>query len=252
VFTVAAESYDRFMGKFSGLLAPLFVDFAGVAPPARAVDVGCGPGALTAELAARLGPSNVAACDPSEPFVAAARERRPGVDVRLASAEELPFPSDEFDAALAQLVVHFMADPLAGVREMARVTRSGGVVAACVWDHGGGAGPLSGFWAAARELDPGVDDESGRTGASAGQLAELLRDARLGDVHESALTVSVAHATFDEWWEPFTFGVGTAGSYLASLDAEHRERLRDRCRAAVGGAPTILARAHTARGTVTS
>ena len=98
------------------------------------LDVGCGPGALTAELVRRLGPGSVSAVDPSEPFVAAARERHPGVDVQRASAEELPFEDQEFDAALAQLVVHFMADPVAGLREMARVTREQGVVAACVWD----------------------------------------------------------------------------------------------------------------------
>ena len=105
------------------------------------LDVGCGPGALTAELLRRLDPGDVAAVDPSEPFVAAARSRHPGVDVRQAAAESLPFDDGAFDAALAQLVVHFMADPLRGIGEMARVTRPGGAVAACVWDHGGGIGP---------------------------------------------------------------------------------------------------------------
>ena len=115
----------------------------------RVLDVGCGPGALTAELVRRVGADSVSAVDPSEPFVAAATERHPGVDVRQGSAEQLPFPDDAFDAALGQLVVHFMADPVAGLTEMARVTRRGGVVAACVWDHAGGGGPLSRFWEAA-------------------------------------------------------------------------------------------------------
>ena len=129
------------MGRYSVGLTAQLADLAGVTAGRRALDVGCGPGALTRELVARLGSDRVAAADPSEPFVAAARERNPGVDVRLAAAEALPFDDDAFDAALAQLVVHFMKDPVAGLREMARVTRPGGVVAACVWDHAGGQGP---------------------------------------------------------------------------------------------------------------
>src|SRR4249919_21458 len=114
-FDVAAESYDRFMGRYSMLLSPQMADLADVRPGQRVLDVGCGPGALTAELVARVGPAGVSAVDPSEPFVAAARERNPDVDVRQAAAEELPFPDRSFDAALAQLVVQFMADPAAGV-----------------------------------------------------------------------------------------------------------------------------------------
>ena len=144
----------------------------------RVLDVGCGPGALTSELVRRLGPAAVAAVDPSESFVAAAQARQPDVSVRRAVAEQLPFADDEFDAALAQLVVHFMADPVAGLREMARVTRPGGVVAACVWDHGGGHGPLSLFWSAARQLRPGLDDESTMAGAREGHLAAAVRRRR--------------------------------------------------------------------------
>ena len=136
-FEVAAEAYDRFMGRYSVQLAPQLADFAGIAAGQRVLDVGCGPGALTGELVQRLGAEAVTAVDPSEPFVAAAKARHPGVEVQRASAESLPFDDGAFDAALAQLVVHFMADPVAGLREMARVTRPGGVVAACVWDHAG-------------------------------------------------------------------------------------------------------------------
>ncbi len=139
-FLVAADAYDRFMGRYSVPLAPRFADFAAVGGGDRVLDVGCGPGALTAELAERLEPGNVWAVDPSDPFVAAARERYPGVRVEKASAEELPFEDRTFDATMAQLVVHFLAQPVDGLREMARVTREGGVVAACVWDLAGGAG----------------------------------------------------------------------------------------------------------------
>ena len=181
-FEVAAEAYDRFMGRYSVQLAPQLADCAGIHAGQRVLDVGCGPGALTGELVQRVGAEAVNAVDPSEAFVAAARDRHPGVDVQSASAEELPFADDIFDAALAQLVVHFMADPVAGLREMGRVTRPGGVVAACVWDHAGERSPLASFWHAARELDPEVHDESDLAGAREGHLGELFAAAGLASV----------------------------------------------------------------------
>ena len=250
-FAVAAESYDRFMGRYSVLLAPQLATLAGVAAGQRVLDVGCGPGALTTELVRLVGPGGVTAVDPSESFVAAARERHPGVTVELAGAEQLPFPDGSFDAALAQLVVHFMADPVAGLREMARVTRSGGVIAACVWDYAGGTSPLSAFWDAAHELDSDVDDESGLAGARAGHLAELFEAAGLRHVAETALAVTIEHPTFEDWWEPFTLGVGPAGAYVAGLDAERQAELRERCRARLPNRPfALIARAWAARGRV--
>ena len=248
-FDVAAEAYDRFMGRYSRLLAPQLADLAGVNGGQRALDVGCGPGALTEELVRRLGAGSVAAVDPSEPFVAAARERHPGVDVRRASAEQLPFPDGGFDTTLAQLVVHFMADPVAGLTEMARVTRRDGVVAACVWDHAGSQGPLSLFWRAARELDPGIEDESQLAGTREGHLAELFAAAGLREIEEEVLSAGFEHPTFEEWWEPFTHGVGPAGSYVSTLGTEHQAKLRERCRRLLPEAPFVLtARAWAARG----
>jgi len=248
-FTVAADAYDRFMGRYSVLLAPQFSALADVIPGQRVLDVGCGPGALTTELVRRLGAEGVAAVDPSEPFVAAARERHPGVSVDRAPAEDLPFPDRSFDAALAQLVVHFMADPVGGLREMARVTRKDGVVAACVWDHAGGQGPLSPYWNAVRELDPDVDDESKLAGAREGHLTELFEAAGLREVEETHLAVSFEHPTFEDWWDPFTLGVGPAGGYVARLDPERRAQLQERCREKLPGAPFVLtARAWAARG----
>jgi SAM-dependent methyltransferase len=250
-FAVAADAYDRFMGRYSVLLAPQLADFAAVAAGQRVLDVGCGPGALTAELVERLGPAAVAAVDPSETFVAAARERHPGVNVQRAAAEELPFGDHEFDAALAQLVVHFMADPVAGLREMARVTRENSVVAACVWDHAGGQGPLSLFWEAARVLDPDVDDESKLAGSREGHLAQLFDEAELREIEETALSVTVEHPSFEEWWEPYTFGVGPAGGYAAGLDPERQAQLRELCREKLPAAPfSLTSRAWAARGVV--
>jgi SAM-dependent methyltransferase len=248
-FTVSADAYDRYMGRYSVLLSPQLADLAGVSSGQRVLDIGCGPGALTAELVARVGPAAVSAVDPSEPFVAAARERHPKVSVTRASAEQLPFPDKTFDAALAQLVVHFMSDPSAGVAEMRRVTRGDGVVAACVWDHAGGQGPLSAFWEVATELDHEVADESALVGSREGDLARLFESTGLRNVEETALSVSLEHPSFEEWWEPFTFGVGPAGAYVAGLDSERQAQLREHCREALPDAPFVLtARAWTARG----
>ncbi|HKO26012.1 MAG TPA: methyltransferase domain-containing protein [Solirubrobacteraceae bacterium] len=247
-FSVGAEQYDQFMGRYSGPLSPRFADFAGITAGQRALDVGCGPGSLTGELARRLGTEAVCAVEPSESFVAAIADRYPEVRVQRAAAEQLPFDAGQFDAALAQLVVHFMADPVRGLAEMLRVTKAGGVVAACVWDHAGGQGPLGMFWDAARELDADVEDESELAGAREGHLGELLRAAGASDVQETALSVDVEHPTFDDWWEPFLLGVGPAGKYVASLDATQQARLRAICREKLPPAPFVVsARAWAAR-----
>jgi SAM-dependent methyltransferase len=247
-FDVAADAYDRFMGRYSARLAPALADFAGVDDRQTALDVGCGPGALTGELARRLGPDAVSAVDPSEQLVAAAREQNPGVDVRLATAEDLPFPDATFDVSLAQLVVHFMKDPVAGLAEMARVTRAGGVVAACVWDFAGARGPISVFWQAARELQ-GEEGESGLPGARHGHLSELFDAAGLGHIEEAEVLSAVEHASFEDWWEPFTFGVGPAGAYARSLSESDLSELRERCRQLLPEPPfSLTAVAWAARG----
>lgn len=228
-FAVTAQAYARFMGRFSEPLAVEFSALVDPQPGQRALDVGCGPGALTARLVERLGTDSVAAIDPSESFVAAIRERFPGIDVRPGVAEHLPYADHSFDLALAQLVVHFMSDPVAGLAQMKRVTRAGGVVAACVWDHAGPGGPLSTFWRAVHDLDPWARDESGLAGAREGHLAELGRSAGLKDVEPTSLSVRVPFRGFEDWWKPFTLGVGPAGSYVEGLDGSARERLRERC-----------------------
>ena len=248
-FDVAAEAYFRFMGRFAEPLADEFVVYADVQPGQRALDVGCGPGALTARLVDRLGVDSVAAIDPSAPFVDATRHRFPGIDVRAGAAERLPYDNGTFDLALAQLVVHFMTDPLAGLREMVRVTRPGGTVAACVWDHGGGTGPLSLFWRAVHDVDPDADDEGDLAGSRAGHLADLFQQASLAEVEPSSVSVTLEFATFDEWWEPFALGVGPAGAYVAGLDDTGRAEVRAAARRRLPDVPfTITASAWTVRG----
>jgi ubiquinone/menaquinone biosynthesis C-methylase UbiE len=236
------------MGRYSSPLATAFATFASLPTNGRVLDVGCGPGALTAELVHRLGPDRVTAVDPSPTFVAAARDRLPGVEVHEAPAEAMPFADATFDAALAQLVVHFMNDPVAGLAEMSRVVRPGGVVAACVWDFAGGGAPLALFWDVAREQDPSAPGEDALAGATEGQLSSLLERAGLREVVEERIEVEVSHPSFDEWWEPYTFGVGPAGVYVGSLDGERVEALREACRRRLPPAPfTIGAAAWAAR-----
>ncbi|MBD3940872.1 class I SAM-dependent methyltransferase [Microbacterium sp. NEAU-LLC] len=241
------------MGRFS---SPLAVQFAamgldGVPADARVLDVGCGPGMLTLELARRRGADMIAAVDPEPVFVAATAEACAGADVRVAVAEDLPFPDDAFGAALAQLVVHFMSDPVRGVAEMARVTAPGGRVSACVWDHGGGSGPLSDFWRVAAGLDPAVRGEAALQGASEGQLVGIFQRAGLHDVTQSVVDCTVAFLDFDDWWRPFLQGVGPAGRYVATLDDVAVARLERALRDELGDTGfEITARAWAAVGIV--
>jgi len=230
-FDVPADAYLRFMGRYSQPLAEQFVDLVGVRRGERLLDVGCGPGVLTAPLVARCGEESVSAVDPSPPFVAAARARFPGVDVREAAAEHLPYDDSTFDAALAQLVVHFMQEPVSGLREMGRVTRPGGIVSASVWDNAGGTGPLSVFWQAVHEVDPAASGEAQLAGSREGHLAELAEEAGLAHVRSTSLTVRITFASFDEWWAPYLLGVGPSGAYVASLDEDGRREVEDHCRA---------------------
>jgi SAM-dependent methyltransferase len=244
-FEVPAESYDAFMGRYSRHLAGPMADLAGVTSGNRVLDVGCGPGALTTELAARVGAAAVTAIDPSEQFVLATRGRVPGATVERASAENMPFPDGRFDAALAQLVVHFMTDPEAGLREMGRVTRPDGAVAACVWDHAaGGSGPLSVYYEALHEVDPSRPNESDRPGTRPGHLAALFAAAGFEGIDEVTLTARVEHPTFEEWWGPFELGVGPTSEAFAELGPERVAQVRERCREALPPAPfTVEARA---------
>jgi ubiquinone/menaquinone biosynthesis C-methylase UbiE len=252
-FEVAGSAYDRFMGRYSRELAPAFIEFACIEPGLHVLDVGCGPGPLTEQLARVVGAEQVGAVDPSKPFVAACRERVPGADVRRGDAESLPWQDDSFDSVVSQLVVNFMRDAPAGAAEMRRVARRGGVAAACTWDYGSGMEMLRAFWAAARTLDDAAPDE-GRTMRyrSTEELAELWREAGIEDVETDNLTVETTYAEFDELWEPFTLGVGPAGAYCAKLAPERREELRERLFENVGspvGSFTLGARACAVRGT---
>lgn len=253
----SAEAYDRFVGRYSAQLAVEHTRFADVRRGMRALDVGCGPGALTAELARQLGADAVAAADPSEPFVEACRRRVPGAEVVVADAEALPFPDDAFDIALSQLVVNFMSDAEAGVREMARVTRRGGTVASCVWDYGGAMTLLRAFWDAANDVAPdgaaNADEGAVMRWSGEGELADLWRLAGLDDVRFGPLVVSARYESFEDLWWPLPRGIGPAGAFTAALDDEAQAALHDalRERLDVGDEPfELTARAWAVAGRV--
>jgi len=251
-FDVAGDKYDRFMGRYSRELAPRFIEFAGVESGMAVLDVGCGPGALTERLVQRVGAEDVAAADPSEQFVAAAAERAPNADVRLAAAEQLPWEDDRFDAALSQLVVNFMRDADTGVSEMRRVVRPRGVVAACTWSYGEDMEMLRSFWDAARRLDSGAPDEASTMPyRSVEELDALWQRIGLSEVTTDHLRVETSYTGFDELWDPFTFGVGPAGAYLAKLSREQREEMRTELFKGLGepsGPFTLSATACAVRG----
>lgn len=256
MFAVPADAYDRWVGRYGPALARELVRFAGVTAGERALDVGCGPGALTATLTALLGADHVAAADPSEPFVAACRQRNPGVLVELAPAEALPFADHEFDHVLSQLVVNFLTDAPAGLAEMRRVARPGGVITACTWDYAEGMTLIRTFFDAAITLDPAaLERDEGRhmRYCQPAELRDLWVAGGLRDVEVQPLTVRAAYESFDDLWSPLEFGVGPAGAYLLSLEPAGRVALHEELhrRLGVGDAPfELTARAWAATGRV--
>jgi ubiquinone/menaquinone biosynthesis C-methylase UbiE len=251
----SAEAYDRYIGRYVRPLARALIAFTGIEPGMLALDVGCGPGALTAELAELLGAENVWAADPSEPFAEACRARLPGVEVVVADAEELPFEDDAFDVTLSQLVVNFMADAQTGVGEMARVTRRGGTVAACVWDYAGEMTLLRAYWDVAHEVAPErarlFDEGAVMRFASEDELEALWGTVGLEDVRTAPLVAEAAYTDFEDLWSPLPTGIGPAGAFCASLDGDRRAALHDglKRRLQVGDEPfTLTARAWAVAG----
>ena len=235
-FRTPADAYDRHIGRYGPRLARALIAAAGVRGGQRALDVGCGPGALTAELAAMLGAGHIAAVEPSAPFADACARRVPGAHVEVAAAEELPFADGEFDHALAQLVVNFMADPPKGVREMRRVTRHGGRVSAAVWDYAGEMTLLRRFWDTVVALDPGAADlDEGRSMrfATPDELEGLWTSAGLEHVAVSSATVSAGYSGFEDLWQPLGSGVAPSGAYVAALPPDRRTELKSALRGAL-------------------
>ncbi|HKB19780.1 MAG TPA: methyltransferase domain-containing protein [Gaiellaceae bacterium] len=229
-FRTATDMYGRFVGRYAPSLAVALIRTVGVEPDSRVLDVGCGPGGLATALAEIVGQENVAAVDPSQPFVSVCRARLPTADVRVAAAEELPFEDDSFDAAFAQLVVNFMTDPVRGVEEMRRVVRPSGSVAACTWDYRDGMTMIRAYWDAAHEVAPdeAAEFDEGKTMryAALDELTGLWQTVDLEEVEGGELSVTAAYEDFEDLWAPLPTGIGPAGAFCASLDPERRQALR--------------------------
>jgi SAM-dependent methyltransferase len=229
-FRIRADAYDRHVGRYTDELAAKLLDVTGIEAGMRVLDVGCGPGAVTRALAARVGADHVTAVDPSPPFAAACRQRVPGADVRVAAAEELPFADDGFDAVVSQLVVNFMSDAEAGVREMRRVARPGATVASAVWDYAEGMTLLRRFWDAARRVEPGtaakLDEGAVMRYCTPPELTALWSEAGLADVRTGELHATAAYDDFDSLWQPLETGVAPSGAFVVALDDDRRSALR--------------------------
>ncbi|MEA2310698.1 MAG: hypothetical protein QOE28_666 [Solirubrobacteraceae bacterium] len=250
-FSLTGDAYDRFMGRYSEPLSGRFADFA---RPGRGsmLDIGCGPGALTAELAERVGAENVSAIDPEEHFLDACRARVPGVDARRGLAEDLPYDDGEFAAALSQLVLHFSEEPERAAEEMVRVVRPGGVVAACTWVVRG-VEMLNVVWDSADGLvaPTASGAESRQRLRTAGQLEALFAGAGVEKLETATLEVEASYADFDDFWLPITNAAGPIGTFYGRLSEDHRAGLRERCRERLDdpqGPFTLTATACAVRG----
>lgn len=253
------DGYERFMGRWSRRLAPLFVEFAQVGGGDRVLDVGSGTGALSLAAAA-VAAARVTGIERSATYVRHAREHAENDSVRfeVGDATALPFPDNTFDSTLSMLVLNFVPDPAVALDQMIRVTRPDGVVAAAVWDYGDGMEMLRGFWDEAVALAPAAAsrDERHMPLCARDALAQLWLAHGLREVDERPLTIDMAFSSFDDYWRPFCLGQGPAGVYVASLAESDRRALQSRLRDRfVNDAPntgfTLRGRAWAVRGAVT-
>lgn len=254
-----AEAYEYFMGRWSRSMAPELVRFAGVRDGEALLDVGAGTGALTAALAAAAPSSHIIGIDPAAPYISIAKAQQGSSrsQFEVGDAQQMRFATASFDRTLSLLVVNFIPDAHKAVREMMRVTKPGGTVAAAVWDYGDGMEMLRVFWDEVIRLHPADDkkDERHMPYCQPGKLAALWRDGGLEDVVEAPLTIETRFGSFDDYWKPFLAKQGPAGAYVSSLREAERETLRERLRNRLLGdgpdRPLVLrARAWAVRGTV--
>jgi SAM-dependent methyltransferase len=229
-FFSGAEAYEQYMGRWSRVLAPLLVRFAGVRDGDAVLEVGSGTGAVAAAVASAAPASRIVGIDPAGPLVAFAQSRQSNdhVSFEVGDAQQMRFDDGVFDRTLALLVLNFVPDPERALREMKRVTRRGGTIAAAVWDYGAGMEMLRVFWDAAIGLQPADDarDERHMRFSRRGELADLWRSEGLQNIVDDALTIETGFISFDDYWTPFTKQQGPAGAYVAALPAVQREALK--------------------------
>ncbi len=244
-----ALAYERFMGRWSRLVAPRFVELAGLPERGRILDAGSGTGSLAFAIAERRGQAQVLGIDPSEEYVAYASSRNPfpdRVSFEVGDAQQLHFPDASFDAALSLVAFNFISDPKKALLELRRVTKPAGELSAAVWDYGAGMRMLRIFWDAAVQIDPeaGRLDERRMPLCRPGELSALWKDGGLEDVSEQSIDITMTFQTFADYWEPFLLGQGPAGSYVRRLDRDKLQALRNevKLRLAVSAedAPVVL------------
>jgi ubiquinone/menaquinone biosynthesis C-methylase UbiE len=225
-----AAGYEQLMGRWSKKLAPLFINFAGLADGETILDVGCGTGSLTFALVEAADLKEVAAIDYSPIFVEAAKRRNTDarIEIRQADACALPFENGTFDRALALLVLHFVPETGKAVAEMRRVVRPGGVVAAAVWDHLGGMPGMRMMVDTVAAISEGGRQLRTRyffqPMERPGELKQTFVERRLLEVAESELMIRMDYQNFDDYWAPIAAGEGPLGKYVATLDAAQRAR----------------------------
>jgi SAM-dependent methyltransferase len=254
----SGDAYERYMGRWSRQLAPRFLRGLEVPPAQRWLDVGCGTGALSAAIIECCAPQAVIGVDPSEGFLATAKARLPAhVLLHRAAAHEMPLHDAAVDVAVSALLLNFVPDAAAALREMARVTMGGGQVAACLWDYAEKMDLIRTYWDAAAQLGlvpPGQDQGERFPICRPDALAAAFAGAGLQQVEVSAIEIEMHFVDFDDYWQPFLGGQGPAPAHAMSLDEPVRTRLRDLIRARLpvqpGGAIHLAARAWAARGTV--
>lgn len=253
-----ADAYERYIGRWSRLVAVEFLEWLGVPARAAWLDVGCGSGALSKAILASCEPTSVLGIDPSPAFVGAAHQSTSDPRARfvVAGADQVPAADGEFDAAVSGLVLNFVPDVPAALAEMRRVTKAGGVIAAYVWDYAGRMDLLRVFWDAATALDPAAGDlDEGRRFpiCRPEALEAVFSEAGLDEVTVQAIDVPTVFEDFEAYWSPFLGAVGPAPAYVAALEPEARERLREQIRVSLpvepDGSIHLIARAWGVRAT---
>jgi ubiquinone/menaquinone biosynthesis C-methylase UbiE len=254
----SGDAYERYVGRWSRLVAQEFIGWLAIPEGRQWLDVGCGTGVLSRRILEETNPKTVMGIDRSDDFVSFTRSRigNPNTRFETGDAQALPVESESFDVVVSGLVLNFVPQPAQMIAEMMRAVRKDGTVALYVWDYAGEMQFLRHFWDAAVEIDPAANnlDESKRFQiCDPGALAELFQNAGLQDVQTRAIDIATNFQNFDDYWVPFLGGQGPAPGYLMSLSEERRAALRERIYNGMPFAPDgsipLVARAWAIRGT---